>query len=245
MSQYLNIDCMDAERGLPSYSDNYFQLALVDPPYGIGASKKARLGVSKNNPQSKAHSKIKVGAWDDSAPSREYFEELFRVSKNQIICGANYFELPPSRGIVCWDKGAGLKGRSFSEWEYVWTSFDRVARIFYYDLLAGLGFITNGSSEREDKIHPTQKPMALYRWLCKHYAKPGDLILDTHVGSASSLVVYEELGLEYHGFEIDADYYNAGNERLETYRRQGSLFTPKQIFEATQMAFDFNTNTTP
>ena len=125
-------------------------------------------------------------------------------------------------GWVFWDKGQEL---TMSDGELAYTSFERALRRVV---------INRCKLAKDGTIHPTQKPMALYSWLVANYAKPGMKLLDTHVGSASSLVVFEEMGFEYHGFEIDADYYKAGNERLEAYRKQGSLFTPKQIFEATQ-----------
>ena len=227
MITMMNCDCMEYMAGLP---DKAFELALVDPEYGISAGKKARLGVGKKNKISYAHSKIKTGNWDIKTPPDKYFYELFRVSKNQIICGGNYFNLPPTRGIICWDKGACMRGRSFSEWEYIWSSFNCPARLFYYDHTAGLGFVTKGGGEREvGKIHPTQKPVALYKWLLSRYAKPGERILDTHGGSGSICIAAHDLGFDLTWMELDADYYAAACERYKTHAAQATLFQPEEI----------------
>lgn len=153
----------------------------------------------------------------DVAPSQEYFDELARVSKNQIIWGGNYFDLPPTRCFLIFrKKQIPLEGFSMSPIEYAWTSFNDNARMFEA--------YSNGGSGREDRFHPTQKPVALYEWLLTNYAKPGDKILDTHVGSASSLIACENMGFQYVGFEIDKEYYDLGVERLEKNRRQIKLF---------------------
>jgi len=222
---YLNADCMTPETGLPSYPDNYFDLAIVDPPYGIGAGTNAIGGDFGNFGKRAQRAKSVVSKkWDGSAPDADYFREVRRVSKNQIIWGANYFaeHLPPSMGWIFWDKGVEMKGRCFSEGELAFSSFDRALRIFVAD------------PKDKDRIHPTQKPIALYQWLLKNYAKQGDLILDTHVGSASSLVAFEEMGFEYVGYELDADYYRDSCKRLEAFRAQPKLFTGKEIFEASK-----------
>lgn len=206
-STVYQMDNMDAMRQMP---DKYFDLAIVDPPYGIGAG---RVGVGRQQKEKQKSGQIKGGDWDKRPPSPEYFKELFRVSKNQIICGGNYFDLPPTRGIICWDKGKCIRGRDFSEWEYLWTSFDRVARIFYFDLTAGQGFVTQGRGERErGKIHPTQKPIALYQWLLKNYAKPCDKILDTHLGSGSHRIAAYKMGFDFTGIEFDPDYFAASDK---------------------------------
>lgn len=231
MSQYLNIDCMDVERGLPSYPDKFFDLAIVDPPYGIDISG----GKTPKNGFKSQAGWDKMRIWD-SRPNVEYFAQLFRVSKHQIIWGANYYphHLPPSQCWIVWDKGQ--RDFSFAHGELAFCSVDSRLQIVTIGRGNESGFAPKLKTwERQfANIHATQKPMALYRWILANYAKPGMKLLDTHVGSASSLVVFEEMGFEYHGFEIDADYYKAGNERLDAYRKQGSLFTPKQIFEATQ-----------
>lgn len=150
--------------------------------------------------------------WDASPPPPEYFKELNRVSKNQIIWGGNYFDLPPTRGIVCWDKEQPFE--NFSGWEMAWTSFDSPAKIFHY---SNAGF---QRKDKDERIHPTQKPVALYKWLLKNYAKEGDLILDTHVGSASSLIACEQMGFNYVGFELDEEYYKKSKARLDTFNAQ-------------------------
>lgn len=192
---------MDPETGLQSYPDKFFSLAIVDPEYGIGAAKmNMGLGVKKWT---------KGKSWDAKPPSKEYFNEIFRVSKNQIIWGGNYFtdKIPVSKGWIFWDKDQ-VEGISFSDGELAWTSFDFVLKKVRIEYAGFRGNDLGG------KIHPTQKPVALYRWLLENYAKPGDLILDTHVGSASSLIACEQMGFEYHAFELDPDYYEAAVNRM-------------------------------
>lgn len=207
LNNFYNADCMEAMRQFP---DGYFELAICDPPYGI----KAEGGTGKYGRLKFESEKGKT--WDASIPPPEYFSELFRVSKNQVIFGGNYFPLPPSRGFIIWDKGAGFKGRDFAECEFAWTSFDRNARIFSYDPLAGRDYV--------GKIHPTQKPVPLYKWILQNYAKDGDKILDTHVGSASSLIACHEYYFDFIGFEIDPDIYARAAARLEAVRSQIRLF---------------------
>ena len=221
MSIYLNADCMNPETGLPSYPDKWFDLAIVDPPYGIGKALTSGGGGGgwKKQTESNAH------LWD-IAPNEEYFDQIFRVSRNQIIWGGNYFTLPPCRQPICWDK-VRPNQKNASEWEYAWTSFDGRARMFSF--CANGGFIL-----KEPRLHPTQKPISLYRWLLTNYAKPGMRLLDTHVGSASSLVAFEEMGFEYVGFELDTDYYKASCKRLETFRAQPKLFSGTEMFESSQ-----------
>lgn len=203
------------------YPDNFFELAIVDPPYGIDA---ASVGVGNSQKARQKKGDIKGGEWDKSIPKKEYFNELNRVSKNQIICGGNYFNLPPTRGIVCWDKGKCMRGRDFSEWEFIWTSFDKVARLFYFDMLAGQGFIRSNQERIGKKIHPTQKPVKLYRWLLQNYAKEGDKILDTHMGSQSSRIAAHDMGFDYYGCELDPDYFREGCKRYEQDIKQLQLF---------------------
>jgi len=228
MSIYLNTDCMNPETGLPSFPDNHFDLAIVDPPYGIGRD-------GHDGVESSGWKKHEWKEWDSKAPNTEYFEQLFRVSKNQIIWGANYFTefLPASMGWVFWDKDQKFTS---SDGELAFTSFDVALRRFVHGRGNEQGFAPKLRSWEKQglQIHPTQKPMALYRWLVKNYAKQGDLILDTHVGSASSLVVFEEMGFEYVGYELDTDYYRDSKARLEAFRAQPKLFTGAEIFRATQ-----------
>lgn len=216
---YLNADCMNPETGLPSFPDNHFDLAIVDPPYGIGESG------GKCRTRKKHNNKVKHAKkdWDVNRPSSEYWSELRRVSINQIVWGANYFTeyLPPSMGWIFWDKRIG---GDFSDGELAYTSFERALKMV--TIWSG----NNGIA----RLHPTQKPIALYRWLLKNYAKQGDLILDTHVGSASSLIAFEEMGFDYVGFELDADYYRESTERIAQFRSQGKLFSGSEIFEASK-----------
>lgn len=192
------------------YPDNYFDLAICDPPYGIGASS----GASTNGTMRKkiANGEIKGGNWDDSIPNDKYFNELFRVSKNQIIWGGNYFDLPPSKCFLIWDKGESIYGRDFAECEMAWASFDKCARI--YKLFPN----------QKDRIHPTQKPVALYKWILDKYAKEGDKILDTHLGSMSIAIACADYGFELTGCELDKDYYDAGIKRVQNHISQQKLF---------------------
>ena len=199
LKHFYNMDCMEAMKEIP---DKYFDLAIVDPPYGISITDSGRLGKYNKNDN----------RWDDDVPTDEYFKELFRVSKNQIIWGGNYFVLPATRCYVIWDKKQP-EGLSFAMSEFAWTSFDRSAKTFY-----------RSPMQDKNRFHPTQKPVALYEWLLNNYAKQGDKILDTHVGSASSLIACHNLGFDYVGFELDTDYYNQAVKRLERHKSQLNLF---------------------
>lgn len=206
MNQNINaIYCMDCMEGMKQFPDNYFELAIVDPPYGIGA---------ENGTGDYSKAVCSKGKKWDIAPSSAYFAELFRVSKKQIIWGGNYFTLPIKRGWVCWYKTDEIKGRDFSEFELAWTSQNVPAR-----QITIKPFIRGGQ-----RIHPTQKPVALYKWLLTKYANKGDKILDTHMGSGSSIIACYELGFEYCGFEIDQEYYAAASKRIEAAKAQGVLF---------------------
>ena len=199
-------DCMDY---MATLEDNAFELAIVDPPYGIG--------MSGGNVGYKGGNDLERKEWDNEIPSIDYFNELKRVSENQIIWGGNYFPyIWPTRGYIVWDKGAGFKGRTFAESELAFSSFDRNAKTFSFDPLA------NGSYK--GKIHPTQKPVKLYEWLLANYAKEGDSILDTHLGSGSSAIAAHYGGFDFVGIELDEDYYKAAKERFERETAQGALF---------------------
>jgi len=191
--------------------DNEFSLAIVDPPYGIGAENHA--GQEKHG-----WTQWTKKAWDNNPPSRAYFDELFRVSKNQLIWGGNYFELPPTKCLIVWDKGQ--RNFSLADGEVAWGSFDKTLRILTY---------SRAQANLEAKIHPTQKPVKLYEWLLKNYAKEGDKILDTHLGSGSSAIAAYNLGFDFVGYEIDVDYFNAASERLEEHKRQQRLFKDGEI----------------
>jgi len=202
-----NQDCMTAMKAMP---DKAYDLAIVDPPYGLGKRLSQGAGKLKRTSLQTMNSR-----WD-IAPDDDYFSELFRVSVNQIIFGGNYFRLPPTRGIICWDKMQSWP--NFSAWEFIWTSLDFPAAIFKRN---EKGFMQ--SPEDNPTIHPTQKPVALYKWLLTNYAKPGDKILDTHGGSGSICIACHDLGFDLDWYEIDKEYFEAAKERLERHQRQGML----------------------
>ena len=211
---YYNMDCVD---GMKQFPDKYFDLAVVDPPYGIDVGN-MNMGLGNSSRCSKKENRLWGKAeWDKEKPTDDYFSELFRVSKNQIIWGGNYFNLPPSRCFLIWDKAEGMYGRSFSECEFAWTSLEEPARIFKY------------SPVDKKRIHPTQKPVALYEWILSRYAHPGDKILDTHVGSASSLIACHRKGFRYVGFELDPHYYKLSSERLQAEESQMNIFDFPEI----------------
>tara|TARA_R100001460_G_scaffold553_8_gene2720 strand:- start:227 stop:841 length:615 start_codon:yes stop_codon:yes gene_type:complete len=190
------------------YEDNYFDLAIVDPPYGIGDKFKGG-GTGKMNFNEVVHK-----GWDLERPSKEYFDELFRVSKNQIIWGGNYFfdNLQSSRCFIVWDKKVS-EDFSLAMAELAWTSFDKLAKIFRMSVPK-----TGG------KIHPTQKPVKLYEWLLMNYAKEGDKILDTHLGSGSIAIACHNLGYDLTACELDKEYYDAAMKRIEQHKAQQRLF---------------------
>ena len=217
MIEYFNEDCMV---GMARYPDKYFDLAIVDPPYGIGFGEFNRTNKDAQGNRYKAN-KYKNGKWDGAIPDDDYFRELKRVSKNQVVWGGNYFPClwkNGCKGFVFWYKGNPVP--NFSDGELAWTSFNKVARQFDYRYYGNL----EGDSSASEKVHPTQKPVALYKWLLTNYAKEGDLILDTHVGSASSLIACYDMGFDAVGFELDEDYYKASKQRLESFMRQISMF---------------------
>ncbi|KAA6438829.1 site-specific DNA-methyltransferase [Dyadobacter flavalbus] len=204
------------------YSDNFFDLAIVDPPYGIGehGGKKREGGQSKQKGLKSKNYENK--GWDNETPEKRYFDELFRVSKNQIIWGGNYFidNLSPTPCFLVWDK-KGTDGSDFADCELAWTSFKTSVRKFKYDWI-GFGYINNPQGER--KIHPTQKPVQLYKWVLQNYAQPGDKILDTHLGSQSSRIAAHDMGFDFYGCELDKDYFEQGCARYQQHIRQLNLF---------------------
>lgn len=217
MGLYIHGDCMNPTNGLPSYPDNHFQLAIVDTPYGIGESGKTNKSRGKLAKAKDYGNKD----WDKSAPPQQYFDELIRVSQNQIIWGANHFisKIPyDSPCWIIWDKVNG--DNDFADVEMAWTSFKTAARLARF---RWAGMLQGDMKNKEFRIHPTQKPVKLYQWCLNKYAKQGDLILDTHVGSASSLVACESMGFDYVGYEKDRDYYTDSSNRL-------SLGVQKQLF---------------
>lgn len=196
------MDCMEA---MAQMGDNEFSLACIDPPYGIKASK-MNLGNGKK--------KYEIGKdWDDSIPNDEYFIDLIRVSSNQIIWGGNYFKLPPTSCFLIWDKMHG-DGVDFADVEFAWTSFSKVAKRFSMRPMNMDG----------GKIHPTQKPIALYDWILHKYAKPNDSIFDSHLGSGSSRIAADKHNLPFLGTETDADYFHAHCKRFDNYTAQLTLF---------------------
>lgn len=207
---FYNMDCMD---GMKQFPDKFFDIAIVDPPYGLGIDGQKE-SISKNPKHNRKQHIWK--SWDSSIPDKDYFYELFRVSKNQIIWGANYFVKylnTGTKGWIVWDKGQ--HGLTMSDCELAFSSFNCPTRVKIINRVELLN---------EGTIHPTQKPIKLYEWLLNNYAKPGDKILDTHVGSASSLIACHKLGFEYVGFELDTDYFKAASDRLAAVEAQSSIF---------------------
>ena len=206
LNKLYKMDCME---GMKQFPDKYFDLAIVDPPYGIGIDGQ-KLSINKNPKHNRKEHARKE--WDSEIPTAEYFRELERVSQNQIIWGANYFVghlIKGTKGWVVWDKGQ--HGLTMSDCELAYSSFDCPTRV---KILNRVELLKDGT------IHPTQKPIALYKWLLMNYAKPGDKILDTHVGSASSLIACYDMGFDYIGFEIDEGYYNAAQKRIAENKAQ-------------------------
>jgi len=202
MIQITNEDNMEL---MARYEDNHFDLAIVDPPYGIGMD-------GKNNWSGSKH---EIKEWDNSSPSLEYFKELFRVSKNQIIWGANHFisKIPfDSKCWLIWDKKND--GFSFADGEMAWTSFDTAVRFFRY----------HRGQQTDKRIHPTQKPVKLYEWILMNYAKEGDKILDTHLGSGSIAIACHNLKFDLVACELDKDYYDAAMKRLKQHQQQLTMF---------------------
>ena len=202
------------------YPDNYFELAIVDPPYGIGMSKGTMSSNKSKNITSKRDYISKD--WDSSIPNADYFNELKRVSKNQIIWGGNYMieHLHNTSCFVVWDKKSN-DGSNFADAEIAWTSFKTAIRVFKYDWI-GFGYLNNPQKER--KIHPTQKPVQLYSWLLQTYAKQGDKILDTHLGSGSIAIACHDYGFDLTACELDKEYFDKAIERITNHTSQQKLF---------------------
>jgi len=197
------------------YPDNYFELAIVDPPYGIGEGLKSRgMGTSA------MAGNYTVKEWDSSIPNKKYFDELFRVSKNQIIWGANYMtkQIPSSMGWIFWDKESS---GDFSDGELAYTSFNRALRKVK---IVWMGMRQYDMKNKEVRIHPTQKPIKLYEWLLMNYAKEGDKILDTHLGSGSIAIACHNLKFDLTACELDKDYFDASLKRLAQHQAQTVLF---------------------
>ena len=223
MSEFINADCLEV---MAKYPNGYFDLAIVDPPYFSGPEKRRYYGRKVSSIGVK---RLYGETSEQKVPDKDYFEELFRVSKNQIIWGVNYFDYHFGSGRIVWDKVNGQS--SFSDCELAYCSLHESTRLFRYmwnGMMQGKsiseGHIQQGNKLlNEIRIHPTQKPVNLYIWLLQNYASDGDRILDTHVGSASSLIACEELGFDYVGCELDKDIFESSNRRLQIYKRQIKL----------------------
>lgn len=210
LNRLYNEDCMEAMKLIP---DKFFQLAITDPPYGIGIDGQ-KLNINKNPKHSrKEHAKKN---WDKQIPGAEYFRELERISVNQIIWGGNYFVehlQQGHKGWIVWDKGQ--RGLTMSDCELAYTSFDKPTRVVT---------INRAELQRDGTFHPTQKPVKLYEWVLQNYAQPGDRIIDTHAGSGSSLVACHRMRFDFLGFEIEKDYFLKADERIKEEQAQISIF---------------------
>lgn len=218
ISQTFNMDCMEYMKSIP---DQFFELAIVDPPYGLDKKSTHGRGKLKNRCLNRGN----IQKWD-IRPSDDYFKELFRVSKNQIIWGGNYFHLPPTRCFVCWDKQQVWE--NFSQCELAWTSFNKPAK--------HVTISNRGGKADRDKFHPTQKPINLYAYLLRVFAKPGDKILDTHLGSGSSRIAAYKMGFDFYATEIDVEYFLLQEERfekacLEGINTEAGLIKQGRLFE--------------
>ena len=210
----INDDCMNI---LPKYEDNYFDLAIVDPPYALKRNQRGdlRLGGRQSNSNSNSRGNYSEQISWDVTPTKEYFDELFRVSKNQIIWGANNFELPTSEYFCVWNKKQTVENFASAELGWVSMGLKTPAKVFEYSI---------HQHNQIDKMHPTQKPVALYRWLLETYAEPTDKILDTHLGSGSSAIACHYFGTEeFIGIEIDKEYFDMASERIAKETRQIKL----------------------
>jgi site-specific DNA-methyltransferase (adenine-specific) len=209
ISEVYNEDCMI---GMARYPDKFFDLAIVDPEFGIGIGRSPRLVTDKG---------LIAKEWDDKPIGMEYFDLLFRISTNQIIWGGNYYPLPANSHCIIWDK-IQPEDLSFGMFDYAWTSFDGANKIFRRSVQL-----------EKNKIHPTQKPVQLYRWLLSKYATPGQSILDTHMGSQSSRIAAYKLGFDYYGWELDEEYFRKGCERFDFMARQRDIFLEDPDFFTT------------
>jgi len=213
-SDVFNMDCMDY---LKQCRDKEFDLAIVDPPYGVEkmTGKEFAHGRGKLKQRIFNRDADKINEWDE-APTEEYWKELFRISKYQIIWGENYFPLPPYRCIVVWDKMQPFP--NFSAVEIAWTNFNEPSKLFRFD------------NRYSGKIHPTQKPVELYKWLLSKYAEHGWSIIDTHLGSGSIRIACYDMGFDFVGIEIDKEYFEKQEKRFKEYTAQIQLFEPRELF---------------
>ena len=224
MKKFENRDCIE---GMKEYPDNHFDLAIVDPPYSVGASNGSFGRGGKKAKNSFYRKELEHYSNHDKTPNEKYFTELFRVSKQQIIWGANYYpQYLYHSGWIVWDKkkADGL----LSQAELAFQSFDKVVRIFVHEWEGFRKGVASFEHTASRTIHPNQKPTALYVWILNNYAKKGDLILDTHVGSASSLIACEKMDFNYVGYELDKKYYGLAVQRLIDFNQQTNLFKTEQ-----------------
>lgn len=218
MIELLNMDCMEYMKGL---DDNAFDLAIVDPPYGIDIHKMNYTQSTKGG-LAKRKDYSSVGDWDSNTPDESYFNELMRISKNQIIWGGNYFNLPLTKSWLIWDKRTHDKySTDFADCEMAWNSFNKPAKIFRW---LWSGMIQQNMKQKEVRFHPTQKPVKLYEWLLDNYAKEGDKILDTHLGSGSIAIACHNRKFELIACELDKDYYDAAIKRIKQHTAQVTIF---------------------
>jgi site-specific DNA-methyltransferase (adenine-specific) len=214
------IDNMEFMKGIP---DKYFELAIVDPPYFNGPEKLGYYGNVRSKTKVKRQSYNIIGKWN--IPTQRYYDELVRISVNQIIWGINYFNFAhASSGRIIWDKRNDKS--TFSDGEIASCSLIETVRFFRF---MWNGMLQENMKNKEFRIHPTQKPVALYKWLLKNYAKPNDKIFDSHVGSGSSRIACYDMGFDFTGCEIDLDYWKAQEERFEQYTMQGDLFSGQDL----------------
>lgn len=199
MTQAFNRDCMEA---MAEFDDKFFDLAIVDPEFGIGIGNSPRLVTDKG---------LEAKDWDNKPIDPKYFDALFRVSKHQIIWGANYYFMPPTKHCIIWDK-MQPEDLSFGMFDFAWTSFDGSNKIFRKSV-----------KDELNRIHPTQKPIKLYRWLLKNYAEPGMKIIDTHLGSGSSRIAAHDMGFDFWGYELDKDYFESQEKRFKQHISQLTL----------------------
>ena len=219
ITEKITITNEDNMQLMARYPDNYFDLAIVDPPYGIGESG-GKIRTNKKRPcyeLRKKETKYTPKDWDNKRPEKEYWQELFRISKNQIVWGGNYFveHLPVSMGWIFWDKKN--EGTVFSDGEMAFTSFKRGLKMYRLSS-------KHGTKGGKDKIHPTQKPIKLYEWILDNYAKPNDKILDTHLGSGSIAIACHDYGFELTACELDKEYYDKAIQRIKNHVSQQKLF---------------------
>lgn len=214
LSEVYNIDCME---GMAKYPDKYFELAIVDPPYGIDADIKNNKNIKQSKKSASNSKKYGDQLWDKKIPSPDYFTELIRISQRQIVWGANYFGLVG--GMLYWHKNVTMP--TYSTGELAWLSW--LTKIEFVNI-TWHGMLQEDMANKEIRVHPTQKPVALYKWLLHNYAKEGNKILDTHLGSGSSRIAAYEMGFDFTGFELDKDYFDASVKRYNNHIMQQKLF---------------------